>query len=386
MGLQTKKSTRFTTSMCMVFLFLIVCIVKTSSEEIVIMPISYFENRIIHDFDRDITMDIGEQLDRFHTVLIDKSLPSIREAGIGEDDLRRVADILAYRNSNYILYGSFYNEGVFLRAEIHLYDKRNERAEVFYSSDSVDNYDRLLQTVADNILDWLHTRRDKNGYLEHKITALQEEIDKIKNDSLLTQEEKEIEEKKPREQPIKEITVRIPLRFGYWTFTDTEWVERVQGTLEGNTGVEFIPELQFPSVGGMRNEISIDLYVGYRFGTNAGDDPLSVHGILVNPGLTYHLNVYTNNWLLLGIGFLYEFRIWHIEEPSFGTISDYNQSLTGLTGLVGYRYQFNRWVSVDFGTNAYFYFVSDESTVLKPYLGTTITITGGENSSARKLN
>ncbi|HKM21405.1 MAG TPA: hypothetical protein VJZ01_05125 [Lachnospiraceae bacterium] len=385
MGRQYKKTIKINKEIYILAFLLIAGITKAYCEEIVIMPISYYENRILQVCDHDITMDIGERLDRFHTVLIDKSLPSIRDAGISEDDLKRVANMLAYRNSNYILYGSLHNEDVFLRAEFHLYDRRNERTEVFFSSDNTNQYDRLIRTVADNILDWLHTRRDKSGDLQHEILTLRQEIEQIKSSEVLSKDEEEKEEEKPpREPPIKEVTLRIPVRFGYWTFINREWVERVQGTFEGNTGVEFIPELQFPAIGGMRNEISFDLLLGYRFGINAGTDPINVHGIIVNPGITYHLNFYTNNWVLFGIGFLYEYRIWKIEEESFGVASDYNQALTGLSVFGGYRYQFNRWVSVDLGTNAYIYFASGASLVMHPYLGTTITILGGENSSPRK--
>ncbi len=392
----------------------------SESEGIVIMRMSYREyqrtNTVIQQQnENNISEDIGKYLRPYYRVFIDSTLSANRDTGVTRADAE--AAVSNYP-ANFVLYGTITNESQYLQARFELYDKRNNRVEYFYGSDGIREYERLIRTISENILSWFQTKTDKVEELRSDITAMRQELEEMKREQgkgeelnsevermaeelerMKREEEEreelnsevraireELEEMKREEEEgkeeaeyEKEITVRIPVRVGYWSYTESEWVERIQGTVEANVGVEFIPELQFRPILGMRNELSIDIFMGYRYGLNVSNsDQQQVHSIIVNSGITYHVNVYSNNWILMGAGLVYEMGMWHVEESEYGMISDYRQSLTGMSVMVGYRYRLSNRLSVDLGANMYIYFVEGASTVIRPYMGLSATLTGGK--------
>jgi hypothetical protein len=355
------------------------------SEGIVIMRMSYQENKradtaFYDEYENAVSVDIGQYLKPYYRIFIDSTLSQNRDTGITRADAE---EALSNYPANFVLYGSIANEFDYLHGRMELYDKRNNSVEYFYASDGIDEYDRLIETLCNHILAWFHTETDKLDAMLSDIEELRQQLKEIKTET----EQKRIEPRSSKdeesEEPLKEITLQIPVRVGYWSYTKTNWVERIQGTVEASVGVEFIPELQFAPINNMRQELSINLFAGYRYGLNAGEDILRLHNIVVNPGITYRLNVYSNNWMLLGIGALFEFGLWHIEEPEYGTVMNYQQSLTGISALLGYSYRISKMFTVDVGANLYFYFSQGASPVIRPYVGTSIIIMGGKYS-ARK--
>ncbi|ULQ59039.1 hypothetical protein K7I13_11020 [Brucepastera parasyntrophica] len=345
--------------------------------DIVVMPISYYElegnNLVKKEYEKDIRTDLADRLNRYYNVQFDNTPLNDRLAGATESDARRVAE---FYQTNYVLYGIIRKERNSLYAELKLYNAQQKKSEVFFAADAPDQFDRLIKNVSENILDWFHTDRDKLDAVKNEIAILRQEMESMKADT--KGRRKQDSEDPPGEPPVKEFTLRIPVKAGYWTYVKNDWVDFVQGTVEATLGVEIVPELQFPSIGGMRNELSIGLLFGYRYGTSARENvSLNVHDIVINPVLTYHLNCYTNNWILFGIGAFFEVDIWHIEEEQYNHVTDSIETLTGLSLLLGYSYRINRRVTIDIGLNSYFYFTADTSPVLRPFLGTSVTLLGG---------
>ncbi len=356
------------------------------SEGVVIMRMSYqagsrADALIQTQYENNISVDIGKRLTPYHRVFIDSTLSTNRDTGITKADAEKA---LSNYPANFVLYGSIANESNYLQGRFELFDKRNNKVEYFFASDGINEYNRLIQTVSDNILAWFQTKTEVDDLLS-EITELREKVAQMENEESDKEPQKNKKEKAEikKEPPLKEITLRIPVRVGYWTYTQYDWVNQIQGTVEVNTGIEFIPELQFSTINGMRNELSLNLFAGYRYGLNSGNDPQQVHSIIINPGITYHFNFYTNNWALLGLGVLFEYGMWHVEEPDYGVVSDYKQSLSGMSVLLGYSYRISNRLTVDLGVNMYMYFTRGASPVLRPYFGTSIILLGGKHSAVR---
>ncbi|GHU91188.1 hypothetical protein FACS189476_11780 [Spirochaetia bacterium] len=341
--------------------------------DIIITPINYFEksenNFVKRVYEKDISADIAEWLNRYYGVQIDKSDPKDRLIGFSEIDARRLSE---FYQVNYVLFGTIREEGNYLNAEIKLYNERQNDYISFPASDTNAYYSRLIKTICEHILDWFHVEKDKVGRLNNEIEELRGELSTLKAEL----NSKNVPEKKEKTEPVHEVTLRIPVRAGYWTYINTDWIEFVQGTAEVMSGLDFSPELQFTAFGGRRNEITFSLLFGYSYGTTSKRDIVNVHNILVNPSINYFLNVYTNNWLAGSVGVIFEQGIWHVEETDYGVIRDYQQFLTGISTSLGYLYRFNKTIAMEIGANMYFYFAENTSQVIKPYLGAVFTLLG----------
>jgi TolB-like protein len=353
-------------------------IIPVYGVDIVIIPITYYERQgtsyVQRSYERDITADIVAWLNKFHEVTIDRAPLRDRLAGATDADARRAAE---YYNVHNVVYGLVRRDGNSLSAEIKIYNIHSDENEVMYASDTVAQYDRLIKTIGERILEWYETDKDKIDTLQREIRDLRSELASVKEELTTNQQEKS-EDKKERPDVEKEFGLRLPVSVGYWSYVDRLWVELVQGTVEMRVGVDVFPELQFRPVFGMKNELSFGMQLGYRNGVTGNRDALVMHGIIINPMMGYHLNFYPNNWICLGVGLFYELDLWEIEEPEYNKTQSHQQSLTGYSIALDYSYQLNQLVAVNLGMNFSGYFVSDTSFVMRFYLGAVITLIGGK--------
>jgi len=347
--------------------------------EIIVSPITYMEKRgsnfVNGTYSRDIAVDIAARIDRFYNVRIDRTQLNDRLAGTTAADARRAAE---YYRAEYVIYGAVRNDGNSLAAELNIYNRRNEEHGLIYASDTANNYERLVNTLGRNIQEWFRTDTDKLDTLRNEVRDLRTEIDLLRDEEKSTGRNRERAERKPDEEIVKEFSLKIPVSLGYWSYTEREWSETIQGTVELTTGIQMHPELQFPSLFGMKNELSIDLLIGYRNGVTGLRDYALMNGIMISPSVGYHINVYTKNWLCAGAGVFYELGMWEIEEREYGGKESYRQSLTGYVISIDYAYRVNRNFAVNFGANMYGYFTLESSPVIRTYLGTVITVLGGK--------
>jgi len=365
---------------CGMMLHMIADVATAQGLEIVVIPINYYQRRgtnfVQGTYTRDITGDIVERMSRYYDVRIDRTSLNDRLAGATDNDARRVAD---YYHADEVLYGVVRDDGSSLVAELKIYNRRREDYGRIYASDVVDKYERLIDTLSGHILDWYHTNVDKVDVLRNELRDLREELAAVKGTKEDAKAEREQARRDVRANVEKELALRVPVVAGYWSYIEREWAETVQGTVEATTGIHMYPQLQFPPLSDMKNEMSFGLRLGYRNGITRNRGNVLMHGALINPVANYHLNVYTTNWLSIGAGVFYEFGIWEIEDREYQERQSYQQSLTGYTMILDYAYRFNRLFAVNVGTDVYGYFTRDSSPIIRTYLGTIITVYGGNN-------
>jgi hypothetical protein len=344
--------------------------------DIVVIPVTYYEREggvyLIKNPGKDIAQDLIEWLEKYYDIRRDRTVVNDRLAGVTDADARRVA---AHYQTDYVLYGSVKRDGAALTAEFKIYSFRLDKYELFFAGDEASRYDRLINRLCENILDWYHTERDKLDVLRNEITGLKAELEAVRAE--LGNHDRGDRDTAEAERE-KEFSLRLPVRAGYWSYVSRDWAERVQGIVEGSVGIEVYPELQLPGWHGKRQEFSWGILFGYRNGRAAGGGSVQLHGILGNPFVSYHLNFYTGNWLTAGAGVFFEYGIWHIEDVELGEVRDYSQAYTGASFLVEYAYRFNKYLTINLGTMAYVYFVGNTSAVLRPHFGMAVTLLGGD--------
>jgi len=346
--------------------------------DIVIIPVVYYEkegsNYAQKNYERNITADISSRLNIYHEVTIDKTPLRDRLAGVTDSDARRAAE---YHQINDVLYGSIKNDGNSISAEFKIYNKRRNDYGLFFASDANGQYERLIKTISEHILEWYHTDRDKVDTLRDEVRELRTELTSVKEG--VKTKTKPVKEKAERVEAEKEFGLRFPVNVGYWSYIDRAWAELVQGTVEVRLGVDIFPELQLPALYGKKNEFSLGFYINYRNGVTSRRDRAILNGVIVNPEIAYHLNFYSKNWICLGAGIFYESDFWQMEEPEYERTRKFQQSLTGYSAAFDYSYRFNRWATLNFGLNMNGYFVSDTSLIFRFYAGSVITLLGGNN-------
>ena len=362
--------------LCFVVLIILLCLFgkpPVYGLDLVIIPITYYERQeagyVQNNYKSDITADIVAWISKDHDVRIDRTTLSDRLAGAADSDARRVAN---YYRINDVLYGSIKSDGNSLVAELKIYNSEREDYELFFASDAINQYERLIKTICQNILEWFHDERDKVDQLRVEVRELRKELESAKIG---------IRRKAADDTMKKNFVVRIPLSLGYWSYFDKLWVELVQGTAEFKVGLEMVPELQLPAPSGKKSEVSLGLDVGYRNGITSTTDTVMLHSIIVNPVLKYHLNFYTKNWMSLGAGIFYEHDFWDIKERQNQKRQKYQQSLTGYSAVVDYSYRIDQRFTINLGVNFYGYFVGNTSPVIRFYFGTVITLLGGDNET-----
>jgi TolB-like protein len=353
--------------------------VPAFSLEIAVMPVNYYERReggyALTEAAWDITGDITERLEKYYDVRLDKTGVNDRLAGATDSDARRAAGVYEVK---YVLYGSVKADGSSLTAEFRIYNARLEEYANIYAGDSIDRYDRLIKAICDHVFDWFHTERDKADALRAEIDDLKKTIEAMEARGQGKDAGREAEAPDSGlAETEKEFGLKLLVKAGYWSYVEREWVKKVQGIAEGLAGIEMYPKLQFPNIGGMRNELSLGLQVGYRYGKDPEGNERRAQGIIVNPFTGYHLNFYTDNWITFGLGAFFEYGMWHLEPSGYGRTVDSGQVLVGLAASVDYVYQFNRTIGFNLGTGAYIYFAGGTSAILRPHVGVRITLAGG---------
>ena len=368
---------------CLLSLCALICMimaVPVYGMDVVMIPINYMEKQGVNflpvEFGRDITRDIFVRIEKYYEVTIDESPLQNSQRGAAGFDAKRIAE----RNGvNDVLFGSIKRDGNILTAEIMAYNLQTDKQEALYAADAFNKYERLINTTIDRILAWYGTDLDKIDLLRNDVIDLREDLARVREDINAKKER----EKKAKVEPEKEFGLKLPITAGYWSYFKKDWAALAQGTVEARAGVNMYPQLQFPSMEGMKNELSFGLHIGYRNGVTSTLEKTNVlmNAIIVTPMAGYHLNVYSSNWLCLGAGIFYECDFWSIEDLQYDKSRKYQQSLTGYSVLLEYSYRFNRLCDLNFGMNINGYFVSDTSPIIRIYFGTTFTLMGGRNEN-----
>lgn len=259
------------------------------------------------------------------------------------DSVLDAVKVSIFVKSDYLLYGYIRHNDVSWTAELKLFNSATSKNIVsFFASDDIDNYDRLLETLARNISDWFS--------LQLGITSQYDMPEEAR------------------------FALELPFSIGYWTYADSDWANVLLGSVKADVGLEFSPGIQLPIFFGKQFDISFGLNLGYRLGIgNPSAYKAYLHGISVVVPVFLNAYLTPQHKISFGLGFLYEpdFLLLYKnhEEPTW-----YITNQFGMVISAHYRYKLNDKFSLAAGFDFDLYFSKQTKPAFKTSFGAVYTI------------
>ena len=212
--------------------------------------------------------------------------------------------------ADYLLYGFIEKKEYAYRAEIRLLDfEKREIIKIFYSSDDIENYERVIKD------------------LSYKIVSYLDEIFTLG-----------IKEEKPGK-----FILSIPISFGYWSYLSPEWINTVRGTGAASTGFDLIAnDNAFQNIK-RKTYLSCGLNLEYRYGIGKENVELKdIRIISLGFPIRIHIESLLNeNGVIFGFGFFYEVDLANIEEM-YGENKRSLYTHLGFMGSFGYQWRLSK--------------------------------------------
>jgi len=218
--------------------------------------------------------------------------------------------------AEYLLYGFVEKKEYTYRAEIRFLDfEKREIKKIFYSSDDIESYERLIKDLSYKIVSYLDT-----------VFALG------------------ITEEKPGK-----LILSIPFSLGYWSYLSSQWMNTVTGTGAISTGFDLITnDRTFPNLK-HKTYLSWNLNIEYCYGIGKDDVELkNMHIVSLSFPIRIHIeSLSKEEGIFLGFGFLYEFDIANLEK-TYGEAGRSLYTHIGVLGSFGYQWRLNERIRIAF--------------------------------------
>lgn len=241
--------------------------------------------------------------------------------------------------SQYIVYGYLKKSSVNYYCELKLYNKEIAKVQkVFFATDDLDNYDRLVMDVSDKI---------ENYFIES--FGIKTEADKADDLHLFE--------------------LALPASIYYWGPINNDWSDVLMGIIGINTGIEMYPCLPVKYVKNRQLDISFRLLIDYRYGMGAPNSySMNYHALAFQTPIVFNYYLDKKKSVSFGMGPLYEFDFAQIEKKYENSIW-LRQNQFGLEFLVGYYYYFTDNIKLRMELESDFYMIDYSYCLLKPHLG-----------------
>ena len=251
-------------------------------------------------------------------------------------DAQRVCSI---SESQYIVYGYFQKNSNSWYGNLKLYDNYAKKvSDEFFVSDSLDNYDRFIETLNERILEGMEKLL---GFTELQL----------------------------REEKRRPFEVRLPVTFSYWSPLGDKWNDVYMGIAGGSLGCEIFPSMKNNVFHTLKYDYSGLLRGSYEYGKeNEGGYPLNLHKISIDFPVLFHLYFSNHSSIYAGTGFFYEFEIMQITEK-YSQSKNIHQSLFGVLGILGYELSVNDFFKIRLDVETDFHISDDRFIEIKPSLG-----------------
>jgi hypothetical protein len=233
----------------------------------------------------------------------------------------------------YLLYGFIRVEDRFASVEYKLYDAESKSVvKLFFSSDSIDAYDRLVETLRSNIRDYFV---DELGF-------------------------------GPPEAENAEVNiVMLPVSLGYWTPMDAEWSPYMAGLVHASISGLFIPSDPAFHIFRRRATWGFGVGLGYAIAVSRADfEPatynrislrLPVEGFLDIGGVRSE-RIFTPGTHVFNLGISADLHLDILAQSrKYGELVSSVSSALGMSVKAGYIYGVSRKISL--GLNANFGYV-----------------------------
>ncbi len=242
-------------------------------------------------------------------------------------------------NADFIVYGFSEQDEMKYSVELRLIDTQTRKTEkFFYAADSLDSTNRLSQTLAKHIHD----------YLCDKFSIRQSEF-------------------------IHRYKFDITLSGGYWTYTNKEWTDLLLGIACAHLGFEFHPALDFQFRKTQSIDFSIALNGGYRYCRGRDESyGINFHAMEYAMPIMVNWNPTENHSLKFGAGpiFQYAFVEW---TPLYEDEEVKNIYQWGVTSFLQGRVFLSKYIGLLIGVGGSWYPVEHNVPEFSAELGFVIT-------------
>lgn len=241
----------------------------------------------------------------------------------------------------YLLYGYITRREHNVQAEIRLFDYANRQIkQSFFGMDDNTHYDRLINDIAFKIIVFIQETFN---------------LDIIREYSGMTR-------------------LTIPVSVGYWTSMEKDWVDVMLGTVAAGTGLEFIPKDNLFVSRGKLYYISTGIDIKYRLGIG---NPMRYEAynntLYFTMPVRLHVSLTRQHEMFLGLGFVYFLELFSMADKYEKSVN-YIFNNMGLNISFGYRFAFNRTISIFFRNDFDFLFNERSLITYAPMIGMNICI------------
>lgn len=252
-------------------------------------------------------------------------------------------------DSQYVVYGYLKKTSVNYYCELKLYNKEISRIQkTFFSTDDLDNYDRLILDIAGKI---------ENFFIDSfGIKTAYDETDNL--------------------HPLE---LAFPISTYYWTPMNADWSKVLMGIIGINAGIEIYPSFPMKYLKNRKFDISLRFLLDYRYGTGTPNSySLNYHAISIQTPIVFYYHIDNKKSISLGVGTLYEFNVAKIEKK-YEDPSYIYQNQFGLDLFIGYYYYFTDNFKLRMEAEGDIYTIEQGYFLIKPHLGIIWNFYRGNN-------
>ena len=247
--------------------------------------------------------------------------------------------ICATKEMNFLIYGYIKKDDTSWFGNLKLYSSKEKKIiKEFFASDDINSYDRFIETMVNNII----------NYCETLVSA---DISKKNKDT-----------KRPLE-------INLPMTLSYWTPTSYGWNDVLTGIIGTNFNVEIFPPTKEWIVNSVKIDYAAQVRIGYSFGIgNANRYPLFYKSILIGLPIISYYHISDLHSLYFGTGFYCDMEIMTV-QPKYEEKKTIYQTMLGFQAIAGYQLTINDKTSLFTEIEVDFNFGSSGYIIFRPILG-----------------
>lgn len=252
--------------------------------------------------------------------------------------------ICTLENKELIVYGYIKQNENNWFIELKLYDNTKKCViDEFYASDGIEQFDRLITVISNNILSGLEN-----------LTGINQ--DEIKNEKM------------------RPLELRFPASLFYWTPIDAKWSKKLLGIAGINAGLEFYPPFPNLVVKEMLINFSGRFNISWDCAVNQKDIyPLFLNNISISIPTFAHIHFTTKHSFYLGIGFSYELELMSI-KPKYEEKQLFYQNIFSFENIAGYEFTLNENVNLFSEITVDYHIANDSFISIKPTFGASFNL------------
>ena len=217
---------------------------------------------------------------------------------------------------DYLIYGYVKKNETSWNGEVKLYDAANKKIiKEFFASDSIEQYDRFINVLCQNVLSGI------------------EEISGLNKNDLKKNETRLIE-------------LYIPVSLFYWTPIDSGWGSRILGIAGLSTGLEFFLPQPIMVTKGNLIDFSARFNLAWDIGINKKTSyPLILNTVEIGLPVILHLHFNEFHSLYGGLGLAYNIELMSI-RPKYEDKQFLYQNVLSFETVAGYEFAPNEKIKL----------------------------------------